>query len=157
MNVPFPLAASSLLENLGQFLVRVWDAVLTVFTGLFEVVLAFGELVLTPPLLPLIVWCGFWLFGVNWTQLRAVLLRGGWVAVLLVGGIMVLIWEQVSPGLSGPVLGLTELSPYVDKMMYVTGLFGAMFICGAIQLSGCCGGLCTAAPSEGESETDSGH
>ena len=67
-----------------------WDALVAVFAGLGDVVVAFGELILTPPLLPLIVWCGFWLFGVDWTRLRIVLLRGGWIAVLLVGIVMVL-------------------------------------------------------------------
>ena len=154
MDLPLTLIASTLLKNLGRFFVQVWDALVAVFAGLGDVVVAFGELILTPPLLPLIVWCGFWLFGVDWTRLRVVLLRGGWIAVLLVGIVMVLIWEQVSPGLNGPVLGLTELSPYVDKMMYVSGLFGVMFICGAIQLSGCCGALCATAPQESSSSED---
>ena len=92
------------------------------------------------PWLPLATWVLFWLCAVNWTRFREVLIhKGGLLGVLLIGTIMVLIWGVIAPPPSGThlIFGLT-VSNYIGKLIYVTGLFCLMFLCGSVQLSGCC-------------------
>jgi len=119
-----------LADSLSQFVLAGGD----VFYQLSRLVL---------PWLPLAAWIGFWLFAVNWRQFRDVLRRGGWLGMLLIGLLMVLVWGVVSPPPEGhhSIFGL-ELSNFVGKTVYVTGLFTIMLLCGSVQLSGCCGSCC---------------
>ena len=96
------------------------------------------------PWFPLALWIGFWLCAVNWIKLREVLIsKGGVLGVLLIGAVWVLIWGSVAPPDAGShfILGLT-LSNFVGKLVYVTALFCLMFLCGSVQLSGCCNQWC---------------
>ena len=67
-----PLA--SIIEALWQILI-----------GLQQIVMAVGSVVFTAPVLPVLCWAGFWLFAVDWTRLRRIMFKGGWLGVLLVG------------------------------------------------------------------------
>ncbi len=95
------------------------------------------------PLLPLVAWVAFWTFAVNWTKLRAVLLQGGWVGLVLLGFLAVLVWGTVAPPAAGAhqFFGLT-LGNFVGKTVLVTALVCIMLLCGSVQLSGACGSLC---------------
>ncbi len=106
--------------------------------SLWTLVISVAALVL--PWTPLIAWLAFWLYAVNWVKLRAVLIQGGWIGVLLFGLFMILIWGVIAPPPSGShhIFGLT-LSNFVGKTVYVTALFTIMFLCGSVQLSGACG------------------
>jgi len=118
---------SELLISLSDLMVAAWSLLKAV-----------SGLVL--PWFPLAVWIGFWLCAVNWNKLREVLIaKGGLLGVLLIGAIWVLIWGVVAPPESGShhLFGLT-LSNFVGKLVYVTALFCLMFLCGSVQLSGCC-------------------
>ena len=75
--------------------------------------------------------------GPHATSLRQIMLKGGWLGVVLLGAVTVIVWQQISPE-AGTVLGLTDLSGYVEKLVYVSALVTVMFVCGAIQLTGCC-------------------
>jgi hypothetical protein len=110
------------------------------------------------PLLPLLVWVAFWTFGVNWTKLRAVLLEGGWVGLVLLGFLAVLVWGMVAPPLGGAhqFLGLT-LGNFVGKTVLVTALICIMLLCGSVQLSGACGSLCRFEEPAAEAEHHGGH
>ncbi len=103
------------------------------------------------PWTPLIAWICFWLFAVNWVRLRDVMLKGGGIAVVLIGLVMVLIWGSASPD-SHFFFG-HEISNFVGKTVYVTVLFCIMFLCGSVQLSGCCAQCCNFE----EPETDDAH
>ena len=87
------------------------------------------------------VWCLFWLLAVDWTRLRHLIVRGGWAPLLLMAVVTVLTWEMIDPLPDGGrrLLGLTITAGYLDKFVYVTGLLVAMFLCGTMQLAGCCG------------------
>jgi hypothetical protein len=123
-------ALQGLLDSLLQFVVAGWDVLLQLFY-------------LLVPWIPLGAWIAFWMFGVNWVQLRDVLKRGGWVGLLLIGLVMVLVWGVVAPPPEGQhVLFGLELSNFVGKTVYVTGLFTIMLLCGSVQLSGCCARCC---------------
>ncbi|MEX0701951.1 MAG: hypothetical protein WD069_07630 [Planctomycetales bacterium] len=113
-----------LLDSLIQLFVAVWD-----------VLASLGAVLL--PWLPLVAWAGFWTFAVDWVRLREVLLKGGWIAVLLIGLVMVLVWGAVAPPEGGQhhLWGLT-VSNFVGKTVYVAALFTIVFLCGAVQLSG---------------------
>ena len=93
------------------------------------------------PWLPLIAWVVFWMFAVNWTKLRPMLVeQGGWLGLLLLGFVWVVVWGVVNPPLTGSydVFGLT-LSNFVGKAVYVTGLLCLALLAGAAQLSGVTG------------------
>jgi hypothetical protein len=117
------------------------QSLLQLLSALGNVVVALGALVV--PFLPLVAWVAFWLFAVNWTKLRVVLLQGGWIGLLLIGLVAVLIWGTVSQPPSGvhQFLGLT-LGNFVGKTVLVTTLICIMFLCGSVQLSGSCGQWC---------------
>jgi hypothetical protein len=119
-------------------------------------VLRIGEVLL--PLLPLLAWVAYWTFAVNWTRLRAVLLQGGWVGLVLLGFLAVLVWGTVAPPAAGAhlFLGLT-LGNFVGKTVLVTALICIMLLCGSVQLSGACGSLCRFDEPAADADHHAGH
>ena len=137
---------SELLISLSDLIVAAWS-LLKAVSGLLL------------PWFPLAVWIGFWLCAVNWIKLREVLVsKGGLLGVLLIGAVWVLIWGVVAPPESGShfILGLT-LSNFVGKLVYVTALFCLMFLCGSVQLSGCCNQWCEVTMPDPHAHGDHGH
>ncbi len=132
----------SLLDSLLQLIQALWAVVSSLFW-------------LALPWLPLIAWVAYWLFAVNWVKLRSVLLAGGWIGVLLIGLVMILVWGSVAPPDTADgmhhLFGL-RLSNFVGKTVYVTGLFSIMFLCGAVQLTGCCDRCCNFPADEPEDD-----
>lgn len=94
------------------------------------------------PWIPLIAWVAFWLLAVNWVKVREVMIKGGWIGVVLIGLMMILVWGVVAPPTGGThhLFGL-NVTNFVGKTVYVTALFTIMFLCGSVQLSGACGKL----------------
>jgi hypothetical protein len=90
------------------------------------------------PWTPLAAWVVYWMFAVNWSKVRETIAKGGWVALLLIGAVMVLVWGSVSPGTGTFDFFGLHVSNFVEKTVYVSGLFIIMFLAGAVQLSGCC-------------------
>ena len=133
------------LSNLIALLAAVWA-------------LAISVAALILPWTPLIAWLAFWLFAVDWVKLRAVMLQGAWVAVLLFGFSMILIWGVINPPPSGHhyLLGLT-LSNFVGKTVYVTALLAIMFLCGSVQLAGVCGSWASFPEPAPEEDHHHGH
>lgn len=164
----------ALLQSLLDLLIALWG-----------VLKSLGLVLL--PWIGLAAWIAYWLFAVNWTRLRTVLLQGGLIGVLLIGFVMIVVWGVVAPpstrlvetadgrSLLGHVVASTEesvtisqagaepqeiprseivdnrpvhdllglkLSNYVGKTVYVTTLFVIMFLCGSVQLAGCCASCC---------------
>lgn len=107
-----------------------------------DLVVALAGLIL--PWTPLIAWIAFWLFAVNWTRLREIFSLGGWIGVALIGAVMVLIWGSISPLAGGyhDFFGIRVTGTFVEKFIYVAGLFCIMFLCGALQLSGFAASCC---------------
>jgi hypothetical protein len=136
----------SLLESLLQLVTAMWNVVASSVAFLF-------------PLLPLFAWVAFWLFAVDWAKLRRVMLDSGWIAVALLALLAVMVWGSVSPPADGyhliPGLMLTN---YFGKLVYVTALVCIMFLCGAVQLGGCCAGWVPAQEAEAADEpAEHGH
>ena len=122
---------TELIVSLSDLLVAAWT-LLKAVSGLLL------------PWLPLAAWIGFWLCAVNWIKLRDVLIsKGGLLGLLLIGAVWVLIWGVVAPPADGShhLLGLS-VTNFVGKLVYVTALFCLMFLCGSVQLSGCCNQWC---------------
>lgn len=139
---------SELLVSLVNLVVAAWS-LLKAVSGLLL------------PWIPLAVWLGFWLFAVNWIKLREVLVsKGGLLGVLLIGAVWVLIWGVVAPPVNANVshfiFGLT-VSNFVGKLVYVTALFSLMFLCGSVQLSGCCNRWCEVTLAGPHAHSDHGH
>lgn len=111
------------------------NSLLDLIVSAWNVVEALVAMVL--PWTPLIVWVAFWMLAVNWVTFRDVLLKGGWVALFLIGFCMILIWGLIAPPVDGYhyLFGL-KLSNFVGKTVYTTTLFCIMFLCGSVQLSG---------------------
>ena len=137
---------SELLISLSDLLVAAWS-LLRAVSGLLL------------PWFPLALWIGFWLCAVNWIKLREVLIsKGGVLGVLLIGAVWVLIWGRVAPPESGShfILGLT-VSNFVGKLVYVTAMFCLMFLCGSVQLSGCCNQWCEVTMPDPHAHGDHDH
>lgn len=120
-----------LLKALTEFGSSLWD-------------LSVAILVVLVPWTPLAAWIVFWLFAVNWLKLRETLAKGGWVGLVLVAAIMVLVWGNIAPG-SGSFNFFgrhLQVGNFVEKTVYVSGLFVMMLLAGALQLSGFCAGCC---------------
>lgn len=118
-----------LLEAITRFGASFWELLVAVLAVLI-------------PWTPLAAWIAFWLFAVNWVKLRDTLAKGGWVGLVLIGAIMVLAWGNIAPGTgSFDFFGL-HVGNFVEKTVYVSGLFVIMFLAGAVQLSGCCAACC---------------
>ena len=118
-----------LTNSLQDLLVAGWNVLISL-------------LALILPWSPLIAWVGFWLLAVDWVKLRAVIIQGGWIGVVLLGLASVLVWGVVAPPGTGShhLFGL-NVSNFVGKTVYVTALMTIMFLCGSVQLSGACGRL----------------
>ncbi|HUG90262.1 MAG TPA: hypothetical protein VML55_05485 [Planctomycetaceae bacterium] len=166
------------MDALGRSLQQLGEALRDLFVALFDVI---------GPWLPLViglgVWIVYWTCAVNWIRLREVLVRGGWIGLLLIAFAAVLVWGTVDPPahyavrtadgrtllgtslavaddgvtlidaagqtLTIPGSGLREITAYhrllglrvsnfVGKAVYVTALVCIMFLCGSVQLGGCC-------------------
>lgn len=136
-----------------------FDSLLQLVEALWALLLSVGSLLL--PWTPLFAWIAFWTFGVNWVRLRHIIWhQGGLLGIVLVWFTMILVWGTVAPPEDGyhHLLGLT-LSNYFGKMVYVTALFCIMFLCGSVQLSGCCAGWTPAQeePVELDAHTPAAH
>lgn len=109
------------------------------------------------PWAPLVAWIVFWMYAVNWVKLREVLARGAWIGLFLLGAVMVLVWGVIAPPEGGKfeLFGFS-VSNYVEKTVYVSGLFCLMFLAGSVQLSGGCGSWCQLDEPEPEAD-DHGH
>lgn len=120
---------NALLDAISQFGNSLWD----LLAALLAIVI---------PWTPLAAWIVFWLFAVNWVKLREALAKGGWVGLVLIGAVMVLVWGSISPGTGTFDFFGLRVSNFVEKTVYVSGLFVMMFLAGALQLSGFCAGCC---------------
>ena len=125
---------------------QVLSALLEIIAGFWNLIV--GLVTVVVPWTPLIAWICFWLFAVNWVKFREVMLKGGSIAVALIGVTMILVWGSVSP--SPHFFFDHEISNFVGKTVYVTALFCIMFLCGSVQLSGCCAKCCNFEETEPE-------
>lgn len=117
----------ALRDALGNLIVALW----TVLTTSVDLLV---------PWLPLAAWIAFWLCAVNWRKLTPMLLeQGGIIGVLLLALMAILVWGTVAPPDGGQhfIAGLS-VSNFVGKTVYVTALTVIAFLCGSVQVSGCC-------------------
>jgi hypothetical protein len=113
-----------------------FDAISGFGISLWELLTAL--IVLIVPWTPLLAWIVFWMFAVNWVKLRETLSKGAWIGLALIGAVMVLVWGNISPGDGAFDFFGLRVSNFVEKTVYVSGLFVIMFLAGAVQLSGAC-------------------
>lgn len=118
-----------LWQALAQFGGSIWELLVALFLVLV-------------PWTPLAAWIIFWMFAVNWVKLRETFAKGGWVGLTLIGAIAVLVWGSISPGAGTFDFFGLHVSNFVEKTVYVSGLYVIMFLAGALQLSGFCAECC---------------
>ncbi len=113
------------------------NALLNLLEALLAVFASLGAMI--APWWPLIAWIAFWTLAVDWRKLYAVFWSGGWIGLALLWFTMILVWGCMAPPDGGyhHILGLS-VTNFFGKMMYVTGLYVIMFLCGSVQLSGLC-------------------
>lgn len=117
-----------------------WQALAQLGGSIWELVVA--VLAVAAPWTPLAAWVIFWLFAVNWVKLRETLAKGAWVGLVLIGAVAVLAWGSISPGTGTFDFFGLHVSNFVEKTVYVSGLYVIMFLAGALQLSGFCANCC---------------
>jgi hypothetical protein len=87
-----------------------------------------GHVVLV--LLPLGLWCVWWLWAVDWRKTWPALARGAWAPVLLLMFLTAGVWSRVAPG----GLEWVPLLPNFYRQLTVVGtLVGIALFCGWLQ------------------------
>ncbi len=143
------------IEAQRRLMEALLDSLLQLVEALWSTFLVVGTLLL--PWTPLFAWIAFWTFGVNWVSLRRIIVhQGGWLGLVLLWFVMVLVWGTVAPPETGTHdLIVLKPSNYPGKMVFVTALFSIAFLCGSVQLSGCCAGWTPAQEEPVELDTHS--
>jgi hypothetical protein len=82
-------------------------------------------------LLPVALWCAWWLWGVNWKKAWPVLAGGAWAPVVLLMVMAALVWSRIAPA-SCDCLGFP-----VANFWWQLGAVGALvtlaLFCGWVQ------------------------
>jgi ACR3 family arsenite efflux pump ArsB len=103
--------------------------------SLCDLAVALGKALV--PWTPLLLWVVFWLFTVDWKKLVPILNRGGMLIVLAAGAVTVLAWSGLSqPAENVHSLYGLQVSNWVGKLVYVSGLIAIAFLSGSVQLTG---------------------
>lgn len=131
------------------------ESIINLLGAIWELLGSVGALIL--PVVPLLLWVGFWTFAVDWVKLRAFFLKGSWIGLVLLSLVAMLVWGMAAPPEDGfhYILG-KQLTNFVGKFVYVTGLVCIMLLSGAVQLAGVFGGCFPPKPPE-SLDNDSGH
>jgi hypothetical protein len=131
------------------------DSFLQLFWAVWGLCASVGNILL--PLVPLLLWIGFWMFAVDWARLRTFFLKGGWIGLVLLGVTAVLVWGMAAPPADGfHYMFGRALSNFVGKTVYVTGLICLMLLSGSVQLAGVFPNCCPPKPPD-SLEGDSHH
>jgi hypothetical protein len=110
----------------GQFI----TLLVTVGSQLGLFLLALGQALL--PLLPVLLWCAWWLWAVNWKKAWPVLAAGAWVPVVLLVFLVSLAWSRVSRE-ACDCLGFVTISTFWWRLGVVGGLTALALFCGWLQ------------------------
>ncbi len=83
------------------------------------------------PVISFVLWCAWWLGGVNWKKAWPMLAAGGWAPVVLLIVIATLVWSRLSPG------GCDCLGVVIPNVWWqlggVCGLAAVALFCGWLQ------------------------
>jgi hypothetical protein len=82
-------------------------------------------------LLPVGLWCAWWLWCVNWKKTWPVLAEGGWMPVVLLVLIVALAWSRIFPS-QCTCLGF-PIANFVWQLGGVTALVLMALFCGWVQ------------------------
>jgi hypothetical protein len=82
-------------------------------------------------LLPLAIWCAWWLFCVNWTKLWPVLASGAWAPAVLLVFMAGAVWARLDPrDLTWPGYYVSALAWHLSAGV---GLAAVAMVCGWLQ------------------------
>jgi hypothetical protein len=82
-------------------------------------------------LIPIVAWCAWWLWCVNWKKAGPVLSEGGWMPVVLLMVMVALAWSRISAS-SCKCLGIT-IGNFFWQLGAVIGLTLLALFCGWVQ------------------------
>src|SRR6266436_3500440 len=83
-------------------------------------------------LLPVALWCAWWLWGVDWNKAWPVLARGAWAPVVLLVLLSAYVWSHISPG-DGNCLGLIIIPNFWWQLGSVSTWTVLALFCGWLQ------------------------
>ena len=83
-------------------------------------------------LLPLVLWCAFWLWAVNWKNTWPELARGAWLPVVLLVLVVALVWSRLQPE-PWNVSGAFAVPGFWWQLACVGLLVGIALFCGWLQ------------------------
>jgi hypothetical protein len=83
-------------------------------------------------LVPVGLWCAWWLFCVDWRKTWPVLARGGWLGVVLLLFVITLAWSGISPT-SCNCLRVVTIPNFWWQLGYVSTLTALALFCGWLQ------------------------
>jgi hypothetical protein len=101
----------------------VLEGLLLLLWGLFQALL---------PLVPVGLWCAWWLWGVNWSKAWPVLARGAWAPVVLLMLVAALVWSRLNPA-PCPCLGFVTIPTFWWQLGGVSALVALALLCGWLQ------------------------
>jgi hypothetical protein len=83
-------------------------------------------------LVPVLVWCAFWLWAVNWAKAWKVLGAGGWAPLVLLVLVGTAAWSEVVPARYN-FLGLAAMPSFVWQLGLVLLFVALALFCGWLQ------------------------
>jgi hypothetical protein len=116
--------------------------------ALVDVLWSFGVLLYV--LLPVGLWCVWWLCAVDWKRLWPVLARGAWAPLVLLMVVAALGWSRIDPGRFDRLPFLT-IPPFWWHLGAVALLTALALFCGYLQ------GVLRCAPAEVPIEPPAAH
>ena len=83
-------------------------------------------------LLPVALWCAWWLWAVNWKRAWPVLAQGAWAPVVLLSVVAALAWSRIAPSPCN-CLGFVTVPNFWWQLGSVSTLTAIALFCGWLQ------------------------
>jgi hypothetical protein len=80
----------------------------------------------------LVLFVGWWLWGVNWRKAWPVLAEGGWMPLVLIGIMAAFVWSRIWPS-TAILFGLFAVPNVLWQLGTVTLVIGLILFCGWLQ------------------------
>lgn len=83
-------------------------------------------------LLPVVLWCAWFLWAVNWKKLNAAIADGAWAPFVLLMLLIAGVWSRIYPS-DGPISEYLHLSNFWWQFGVIAALVALAMLCGWVQ------------------------